>query len=166
MSTTRTLLPSLWSGGDDSLYRVAGKYVSASLVGSIAWIAILYTLSPASTSPPSEVGSPDLQSILGLCFFGSIVLSVLPAVYFHRQVPSEVVDRYHSLGIQFSMLLSVNVIITLSSLAIWSISYHAEIPTMLGDGWSVWNGVGLVVVSSIFLPGPYFGTLVGRKWAK
>lgn len=148
------------SGPTDSLPVVAGKFLLPSAVGTVVWLTFVAWITNVD---PTVVGTMDARSIIGMSI---AVLSVLAPVWIYRTAPREYVDRYHSLGVQLSMFVSVNVIITTAILGYWIAGQLLPLGGLSTQTpLTPSNAIVLVIASSILLPGPYVGALIGRYWS-
>jgi hypothetical protein len=144
----------------DSLAIVTAKFLLPSAAGTVAWVVIMASV---THSADATVGEPE-----GLTTAALVVaaLSVLAPVYIYRTAPRTYVDSYHSLGVQLTMFVSVNVIITMTTLALWVGGHLVPLgPFDTGTPLTAMNAIVLTLASSILLPGPYAGALIGRWWS-
>ncbi|QIO25428.1 hypothetical protein [Haloarcula sp. JP-L23] len=148
----------------DSFPIVAAKFLLPSLVATTAWLFALAHLATDPASGGAEASTGPYPT-LRLGFYSVTVLSVLVPVYIYRMAPRNHVDRFHSLGVQLVMFASINVVITAAFLLLWGLCVMFGVEGPLGPPITALNTVLGIIMSSIFLPGPYAGALIGRWWS-
>ncbi|WP_135306367.1 hypothetical protein [Haloarcula amylovorans] len=156
----------------ESLPVVAGKFLTPSVIGTVVWLAVLNILAggtlPESSPQPLQLPATTYEW-LSLAFLLSIPLSVLAAVAIYRHAPASPADWYHRLGIQLAMFVAINLVITTMAMAMWVASVNSEIYGSMffatKDGITPLRAMAVAMLSSIFLPGPYAGAIVGRYWS-
>ncbi|QIO25429.1 hypothetical protein [Haloarcula sp. JP-L23] len=153
------------SGRTDSLPVVAAKFLLPSAAGTVAWLGLVaYLESDLPSQPPSAPSQVGLEQILSWVLLASVVCSVLVAAAIHLRAPAEYADRFHQLGVHLTMFVSINAAITTAVLLIWLIEVqHGLVPERMA--LTPMNAIWAAVMSSIFLPGPYAGALIGRWWS-
>lgn len=134
------------------------KYLVATAVASAAWIGALGAIFGGWINPPENAALAT--SVL----FASMAAVGLSGAWIHTRAPEELVDRFHKLGVYFAMFVVGNAIVTVGGILFVEISYSGG--TLATTSTPVQTGILLVVITSLFLPGPYAGLVVARRWSK
>lgn len=155
------------SGGrDDSLTIAAAKFLLPSAAATAVWLTTLVFLNPATAGPSFSGGSPNsVGDMLGLVLLVGVVGSVLAALAVHRAAPREYTDRFHLLGVHLSMFVAINATITALCLAVWALAHAMGAEAWGPETLSAYHAIAMVILSSVFLPGPYAGALIGHYWS-
>lgn len=130
-----------------SLPLLTALFVGVTTVTSVAWFEALAI----------SLGSIDFSTTSSTALmFAAMILSAIPAAWIHQQAPDPV-DRFHSLGIYFAMFAMANLLVTSG----FFVADYVSGPSAIGPVEYVLQGA---VVSSLFLPGPYAGIVLARRW--
>lgn len=97
-----------------------------------------------------------------VAMFGILAVSTLGALPAHFRAPESYQDRFHKFGVLFLMLIPINVLASVGFIGL----------LILMDGWygntsiaeQVWALSVMFAGSSVLLPAPYSGALIGARW--
>lgn len=128
------------------------KFLTAGAVMSLAWYIVLQILGKGWGHSGSETAW--LLAIMSAS-------TILAAVVYLR-LPDRTVDRYHKFGKMFALFLAVNVVVS-SSVVVHEV-FLTDVVTV-GDTLAM-KVLGTWFLASIFLPGPYLGTLIAARWSR
>lgn len=137
---------------------VISKYLVATTVASAAWIGVLASLFGSTIDPPENAVLATSALFVSMAGVG------LSGAWIHARAPDELVDRFHKLGVYFAMFVVGNAIVTVGGLLFVELSYSNG--TLATSSTPIQTGILLVVISSVFLPGPYAGLVAARRWSK
>jgi hypothetical protein len=132
-----------------SLPRLTLLFVGVTAITSVVWTVTILTVFESSPA--------DYDGVVGVgILLGAMVLSGVPAAYIHQCTPDPV-DRFHAFGILFAMFAIANLLVTIGFFVVL-IKYGRPMTPV------VQQTLKGVVVSSLFLPGPYAGIVIARRW--
>jgi hypothetical protein len=144
---------------DDPGNEIYLKYLLPTLVGSIVTLVGLGWVFGVGNTGYHDKTLPIFLLV-------GMVSTAIPASLIHKNAPETPVDRYQKLGILFTMFISANVVVTTTAfLAVYTYPYMGDFAAS-GTKTFVADLLIYTVISSLLLPGPYAGTLVGRHWSK